>query len=105
VDWVSGAGLMVRHEAIEQVGLLDDRFFMYFEDNDWCLRMRQAGWKVVYYPQAHIVHLGGQSLRQNPAAQAAYHRSLKYFYSKHYGPVARLALGAGLQVYRRVRGD
>jgi hypothetical protein len=100
VDWVSGACLLVRREAIEQVGLLDEQIFMYFEDNDWCLRMRAAGWKIYYNPGVAIVHLGGQSLARNPGAHAAYYRSLEYFYGKHYGRVARTLLGAFLAPYR-----
>ena len=101
VDWVSGACLMMRREAIDQVGLLDENIFMYFEDNDWCLRIRQAGWKVYYNPKVEIVHLGGQSLAQNPEAQRAYYRSLDYFYRKHYGPVPWLMLQVMLPLYRQ----
>ncbi len=99
VDWVSGASLMVRREAIEQAGLLDEAIFMYFEDNDWCLRIRQAGWKVYYNPQVEIVHIGGQSLKQNPKAQQAYYQSLNYFYAKHYGRLAQALLQVGLAPY------
>jgi GT2 family glycosyltransferase len=77
---------------------------MYFEDNDWCLRIRQAGWKVYYNPQVEIIHLGGQSLKQNPAARHAYYRSLDYFYAKHYGPMARFALQVSLMPYRLLVG-
>ncbi len=72
VDWVSGACLMVRRAAIEQAGPLDEAMFMYFEDNEWCLRIRRAGWKVYYDPQAAIMHIGGQSLAKNPVARRAY---------------------------------
>lgn len=101
-DWVSGACLLVRRQAVEQVGLLDERFFMYFEDNDWCLRLRRHGWKVYYNPQAAITHLGGQSLKRNPAARRAYAASLRAFYAKHYGPLARLWLALSLPVYERL---
>jgi len=100
VDWVSGACLMVRREVIEQVGGLDENIFMYFEDNDWCLRIRKAGWKVFYVPQAEITHIGGQSLNQNPKARQAYYQSLAYFYDKHYGVIAKVLLKGGLAVYR-----
>ena len=100
VDWVSGACLMVRRRAIEQAGLLDENIFMYFEDNDWCLRIRKVGWKVYYNPQASIVHIGGQSLAQNPSARHVYYRSLTYFYAKHYGSLARLLLRVSLLPYR-----
>ncbi len=107
VDWVSGACMLVRRAAIEQVGLLDENMFMYFEDNDWCLRMRQAGWKVYYYPQAEIVHLGGQSLKKNPKARQAYFASLRHFYRKHYSPWARAFLACltcFLPLYQRMAG-
>lgn len=102
VDWVTGACLLTRREVVDSVGGLDEGFFMYFEDNDWCLRMRRAGWQVVFYPAVQVVHLGGQSLAQNPAARAAYHRSLEYFYAKHYGTAACLALQPLLALYRRL---
>lgn len=56
IDWVQGSAIMVKKEAIEKVGLLDERFFMYFEDADWCRRFRQNAYKVVYYPDAQMVH-------------------------------------------------
>ncbi len=56
VDWMLGACMMVRAEAITDVGLMDERFFMYFEDVDWCYRMKQHGWKVVYVPGARMTH-------------------------------------------------
>ncbi len=101
VDWVSGACLMVRGEVLDQVGLLDEKIFMYFEDNDWCHRIRLAGWDIIYNPQTAIIHLGGQSLIRNPQAQQAYYRSLEYFYAKHYGPLALLGLRILLPFYRR----
>ncbi len=94
VDWVSGASLVVRREAVERVGGLDEAMFMYFEDNDWCRRMRQAGWQVWYDPASEVVHIGGASLNQNPEARAAYYRSLAYFYRKHYGRLAGAAMSA-----------
>ena len=100
VDWVSGACLLARRAAVEQAGLLDERFFMYFEDNDWCLRIRKAGWNVYYCPAAEIMHLGGQSLARNPQAQHAYYQSLAYFYAKHYSSPARWLLKALLPAYR-----
>ncbi len=102
VDWVSGACLMARRQAVGQVGLLDEEMFMYFEDNDWCLRMRQAGWRVYHVPEVSVVHVGGQSLAKNPAAQQAYYKSLVYFYRKHYGPIARWLLRVLLIFYRNM---
>ncbi len=101
VDWVSGACLLVRRAAYAHVGGLDEAFFMYFEDADWCLRLRQAGWQVYYHPAAHILHIGGQSLKRNPRAQQAYAASLRYFYRKHYSPVAQSLLNVLLPLYAR----
>ena len=103
VDWVSGACLLARRAAFEQAGMLDENFFMYFEDNDWCLRLRRAGWKNYYHPAEVIVHLGGQSLARNPQAQLSYEASLRYFYHKHYGPLAGLMLRALLRLNARMR--
>jgi GT2 family glycosyltransferase len=61
VDWVSGACMVVRRKAIDQVGPLDQRFFLYWEDADWCKRMRARGWKVVYFPVPRVVHYVGAS--------------------------------------------
>lgn len=56
VDWLSGGALLVRKSAIESVGLLDERFFLYMEDVDWCRRFWRAGWRVVYTPESTICH-------------------------------------------------
>jgi len=100
VDWVSGACMIVRREAVAQTGLLDESMFMYFEDNDWCLRMRRAGWKVCYNPEIEIVHIGGQSLDKNPKARHAYYESLRYFYTKHYSPLSHVLLELLLRPYQ-----
>ena len=104
VAWVSAACIMVRRAVIEQAGRLDEHFFMYFEDSEWCLRIRKAGWQVFYDPEVAIEHLGGQSAAQNPGARQGYYRSLRYFYAKHYGPLARAALEVGLAPYRWIAG-
>jgi hypothetical protein len=57
VDWLLGAVLMVRREAIDRVGLFDERYFLYFEDTDWCRRFRSSGWRVVYFAGSEMVHL------------------------------------------------
>lgn len=65
VDWVSGAFMGVRKSAIDKVGPMDERFFLYWEDADWCKRMSLAGWRVVYYPGASIVHYSGCSSKNH----------------------------------------
>lgn len=102
VDWVSGACVIARREAIGLAGKLDEGIFMYFEDIDWCLRTRRAGRRVVYNPHISIVHVGGQSLRQNPEARQAYYQSLEYFYTKHYTVAARFLLRCCLIPYRLI---
>jgi N-acetylglucosaminyl-diphospho-decaprenol L-rhamnosyltransferase len=99
VDWVSGACLLARRQAIEEVGLLDDNIFMYFEDADWCLRFRKLGWIIYYHPEVEITHLGGQSLKKNPQARHLYHQSLRYFYAKHYSRFSSIILRGLLKIY------
>jgi len=66
VDWVSGAAMFVRRQALRRVGLFDEHFFMYWEDADLCQRMRRAGWQVIYYPVPRVTHLVGRSSRHHP---------------------------------------
>ena len=93
VDWVSGACLMARRRVIEQVGLLDEGFFMYGEELDWCYRMRQAGLRVAFFPGARVIHYGrGSSARtRGDIAPRALAGRLRYF-RKHHGPGAALAV-------------
>jgi GT2 family glycosyltransferase len=86
VDWVDGAALVARREAVEQVGLLDEGFFMYSEELDWCRRFRQAGWRVVYLPTAQIVHHRGKSSEQVVAARHIHFQTSKVrYFRKHHG--------------------
>lgn len=85
VDWVSGAALVARREMLDQIGLLDERFFMYCEDVDIAYRAKQSGWKVMYFPGATVVHLRARSSDQNPVPMIiAFHRSMYAFFKKHY---------------------
>jgi GT2 family glycosyltransferase len=86
VDSVVGAFMMVRGKAVEQVGLLDERFFMYGEDLDWAKRIKEAGWKVVYYPAVTVMHVKRASSRQSRRAQVEFYRAMLIFYYKHYYP-------------------
>jgi GT2 family glycosyltransferase len=61
VDWVSGATMLIRRSAIDDVGLMDEKFFLYWEDADWCRRMWKKGWKVIYLPSVSVVHYVGKS--------------------------------------------
>jgi hypothetical protein len=110
VEVVMGACMLVRREAVEQVGPLDEAFFLFSEETDWCRRFTQAGWKVVFYPGAECVHVGGAShggrlFRENL-------RGHLRFLAKHRGPAyaerARRLLGVALRlralVFRGERG-
>jgi len=86
VDWIGGACLLMRRATFEAVGPLDERFFMYSEETDWCFRARERGWTICYYPEARVVHLGGASTRlSGTAMKAQLYRSKLLFFQKHYG--------------------
>jgi len=84
VDWITGAAMLTRREVIEQVGGMDEGFFMYSEEVDWCRRIKQAGWRVVYYPNARIIHHEGKSSEQVVAARHIYFQSSKVRYTRKY---------------------
>ena len=85
VDWVSGAALLVRRQAAEAVGLLDERYQLYWEDIDFCARLRARGWRILVTPAAEITHLRGRSAaRAGPAAvRQAYRSAQLTFYATH----------------------
>ncbi len=85
VDWVSGACMLVRREAIEAVGAFDEAFFMFNEDVDWCRRMNQAGWKVTYVPDAVVVHhVGASRHRTSNKVILERHRGMIHYFHKHH---------------------
>jgi N-acetylglucosaminyl-diphospho-decaprenol L-rhamnosyltransferase len=88
VDAVNGAFMLVRHEALQHVGLFDEAYWLYMEDLDWCFRFRQAGWKVWYDGAVTVMHVkGGTSMRNRHRAlrpTIAFHRSMGRFYRKFY---------------------
>ncbi|MFW5709455.1 MAG: glycosyltransferase family 2 protein [Chloroflexota bacterium] len=84
VDSVVGAYMQLRREAISAVGLLDETFFMYGEDLDWSYRVKQAGWKVVYYPEVTVWHIKRAASRKSKKAQFEFYRAMLIFYQKHY---------------------
>ena len=101
VDWVSGACLLVRRPDAEAVGLLDERYFLYTEDVDFCAAIRARGRRVLFTPRAEIVHLRGQSRATAPqAASAAYRRSHLAFYEKHHP-----AWAPWLRLYLRLKRE
>jgi len=86
VKAVSGSCMFIRRETYQQVGAFDEQFFAYQEDSDYCLRARQAGWKVMYVPLAKIIHFGGQGGSSAQPVQSLYqwHRSYYLYYRKHF---------------------
>ena len=86
---------MVRRQAIQEVGLLDEQFFMYSEEVDWCYRIKKAGWKVVYLPEAKVYHHYGQSSAKDLPHRHIYFQDSKCkFFEKHYGRTIGNALRA-----------
>jgi N-acetylglucosaminyl-diphospho-decaprenol L-rhamnosyltransferase len=94
VDWVSGACMAVRRRTLEEIGPMDERFFMYFEDADLCRRAREAKWLVYYLPQIEIFHHSGVSSRNQPRAIWDLHKSAFAYHRKHgpYGPLGLYSL-------------
>ncbi|MFC1781154.1 glycosyltransferase family 2 protein [Planctomycetota bacterium] len=85
-DFVSGCFMLVRNATISEIGVLDERFFMYFEETDWCYRFRQADWKVLFTPEAEIIHFGGGSAKQVAVKMTLLLRgSMLLFFKKHKG--------------------
>lgn len=118
VDWVSGACMLVRREAIKDVGLLDEAFFLHCEDVDWCKRMWAKGWKVVYFPKAEMTHRIGHSTSQAPFRTVIeQNKSIWRYYKKYFprgpardtvtftGVAVRCGLVLGAQVFRAVSAD
>jgi len=101
VDAVSGAFLMIRRQVVDKIGKLDERFFMYGEELDWCLRTKKAGWKVMYYPDAEIIHYKGECSKSNSRKAAfEFYRSMYLFHKKHfadnYNPIINIIIYAGI---------
>lgn len=93
-DWLSGAAMMLRREALDAVGGWDERFFMFMEDVDLCVRLRAAGWRVRYEPTALVVHLEGVSRRSHPYRTILeHHRSALRYAVLHWRGVRRVLLG------------
>lgn len=87
VDSLVGAFMMVRSTTIHEVGLLDETFFMYGEDIDWCYRIKKDNWKIIYYSDAKIVHYKGASSnrkKQKNKLIYEFYRAMYIFYNKHY---------------------
>jgi GT2 family glycosyltransferase len=93
VDWIQGSAMLVSKEAVEKVGFMDPRFFMYMEDVDWCRRFWEAGYKVVYYPHVRIYHYHVQG-----SAKGGFLRSLLF------NKLTRYHIASALRYFRKYRG-
>ncbi len=105
VGWVVGAYFLVRSEVIDAIGLLDERYFLYFDEIDFCRAAALAGWAVVFYPHARVVHLGGQSTARSGAGVTATGRQLlahrirsEFRYYRKWDGLACVLLSAGTEV-------
>jgi N-acetylglucosaminyl-diphospho-decaprenol L-rhamnosyltransferase len=88
VDWVQGSAVMARREVYEQIGGMDEGYFMYSEELDWCKRAKDIGWRVVYFGGAQIVHHGGKSSEQaTTRTQIHFQRSKLRYFRKYHGPL------------------
>ena len=104
VDWVSGAAMLVRREAIAAVGGMDEAFFMFNEDVDWCRRMNQAGWSVDYVPEAETVHHIGASLGGvSDRVILERHKGMIHYFRKHHPAPAPLDALAAMFIMARAR--
>ena len=99
VDSVIGACMMVRREALDQVGALDENYFLFLEETDWSYRMKKAGWKIYHVPQAEVFHFQGKSAEgDKKRARVEYFRSRYHFFKKNRGGVQWTILLAGLLI-------
>ena len=103
-DVLVGCFLFARKKAVEQFGLLDEKFFMYAEDIDWCLRCWRAGWKIAFYPGAEAIHYRGGSSNADPVRFAVVQQSARQqFWKKHYSRAACFGLASLLAVENSLR--
>lgn len=97
VESVIGAFMVVRKEAIDETGLMDESYFFFFEETDWCLSMKKMGWSVFHHPDAKVYHLQGQTAKKvHIGARIEYWRSRYIFFKKHYGKTTLIILKTGL---------
>lgn len=105
LDYITGACLFLRADALRQIGLFDPAFFMYWEDVDLCLRLKQAGWSLSVAPQAHVLHRSSGSLDHDPLLKdRLMNASAVHFFRTHgaWGGWPALAAGIGGRVMKRV---
>lgn len=99
VETIIGACMVVSRKAIESVGTLDEAYFFFFEETDWCLRMKRNGWQIMFVPEAKIYHLQGQTAKKcSSAARIEYWKSRYVYFRKHYPGLGIGILRVGLMV-------
>ena len=105
VDWVSGACILLRRQAFEEVGGFDPSYFMFFEEMDLCLRLHRAGWRVVFDPLAEVKHVVGGSTASAPYRKVwNHHRSALRFYCRRYARDPRLVMAPVVAAFLVLRG-
>ncbi|MDK2941067.1 MAG: hypothetical protein PWP56_580 [Acetobacterium sp.] len=108
IDCIMGAFMLVPRAVIDVVGMLDEDFFMYGEDIDWCYRIKQAGYQIIYYPEVRIFHHKKASGigKRNPKVIAAFYDSMIIFYNKHYqhkyNGLTRWAVTSGTTILKKM---
>jgi GT2 family glycosyltransferase len=106
VDVLTGCFMMARRNAVEKIGLLDERFFMYAEETDWCLRFKRNGWKVLYVPVGEIIHLGGASSKNNKGPMTLQLKgSILLFFKKNRNVVSYRAACIIVSIYFLLRAS
>jgi GT2 family glycosyltransferase len=104
VDVLNGAFLMIRRSAMDQVGLIDERFFMYGDDLDWCVRFGKAGWPVMFYPGAEIIHHGGGVTARAPLYfYVEMHKANLQYFQKHHSWLAQRGFLSALLLHDCIR--
>jgi GT2 family glycosyltransferase len=85
VDHLLGACMLIRRDVWEALDGMDENYFLFLEETDWCLRAKIAGWQIVYYPEARVTHFGQASMRQEPSRSIPqFYKSYLYFYRAHH---------------------
>ncbi len=106
VGWVPGAYFLTRKEVIDRIGLLDERYFLYYEETDFCLSAKRAGWKVIFYPHAEAIHLGGESSKSTRKRMSASGKQLVHlrikselrYHRKNFG-LRRVLCVSGVELF------
>ena len=107
VEYVNGAALMIQRSVIERIGLMDEHFFMFCEDTDWCFRARRAGFRSFIVPGARVQHVRGASLEawRHRVVERCSIESHNKFVRKHWNPLAVILYRAAWGIYRSFRSD